>query len=54
MAAAVAEVVSTVIKVVPEPVTVVGLNLALAPLGTPLVVKETAPLKPPEPVIVTV
>ena len=38
----------------PEPVTDVGLKLALAPLGNPLVVKLTALLKPPEPVIVAV
>jgi hypothetical protein len=34
----------------PEPVTEVGLKLALAPLGNPLAVKATAPLNPPDPV----
>src|SRR5947209_7367566 len=38
----------------PEPVTEAGLKLALAPLGNPLAVKFTAPLKPPDPVTVAV
>ena len=38
----------------PEPVTDVGLKLALAPLGSPLAVNVTVPLKPPDPVAVAV
>lgn len=38
----------------PEPVTDVGLKLALAPLGNPLAVKVITPLKPPDPVAVAV
>lgn len=37
----------------PEPVTEVGLKLALAPVGNPLTPKPTAPEKPPDPVTVT-
>ena len=44
----------TVIVVVPELVTVVGLKLAPAPVGNPVVEKDTTPWKPPEPVIVIV
>lgn len=38
----------------PEPVTEVGLKLALAPEGKPLTPKPTAPENPPDPVMVTV
>ena len=38
----------------PDPVTEVGLKLALAPLGNPLALKVTVPLKPPDPVAVAV
>lgn len=38
----------------PEPVTEVGLNVALAPAGKPLIVKPTALLKPPLAVTFTV
>jgi hypothetical protein len=38
----------------PEPVTVVGLKLAVAPVGSPLALKLTVPLKPPDGVIVAV
>jgi hypothetical protein len=38
----------------PDPVTDVGLKLALAPAGSPLAVNVTAPLKPPDPVAVAV
>jgi hypothetical protein len=38
----------------PDPLTDVGLKLALAPLGSPLAVKVTVPLKPPDPVAVEV
>lgn len=38
----------------PDPVTEVGLKLALAPLGNPLTLKPTAPANPPDPVIVVV
>jgi len=47
-------VVVTVMVVEPEPVTVVGLNVAPAPAGSPLTVKETAALNPPDLVTVTV
>ena len=36
----------------PDPVTDVGLKLALAPAGSPLAVNVTVPLKPPDPVAV--
>jgi len=35
----------------PEPVTDVGLKLALAPAGNPLALKPTLPLNPPDPVM---
>lgn len=38
----------------PEPVTEVGLKLALAPEGNPLTLKPTDPAKPPDPVTVAV
>ena len=38
----------------PEPVTDVGLKLALAPAGNPLALKLTTPLNPPEPATVAV
>jgi len=44
----------TVIVVVPGAVTVGGLKLAVAPLGSPLTVKPIVPLKPPDVVTVTV
>ena len=37
----------------PEPLTVPGLKLALAPLGKPLALNPTVPVKPPEEEIVT-
>ena len=44
----------TVIVVVPEPVTVVGLNVAVAPVGSPVTtLKLTTPLNPLAPVMVT-
>ena len=48
------ELVNTVKMVEPDPVTVVGLKIALELPGTPVTVKETVPLNPPEEVIVTV
>ena len=44
----------TVIVVEPEPVTEVGLKVAVAPVGNPLAPKVTAPLKPFNAPIVTV
>ncbi|MDD5322266.1 MAG: hypothetical protein PHD43_16965 [Methylococcales bacterium] len=44
----------TVIVVDPVPVTVVGLKLADAPVGSPPALKPTVPLKPPEGATVTV
>lgn len=38
----------------PDPLIEVGLKLALAPLGKPLAVSPTAPLKPPELATLTV
>src|SRR5215831_5913668 len=38
----------------PEPVTELGLKLALAPVGKPLAVRPTTPLNPPDPVTVAV
>ena len=38
----------------PEPVTEAGLKLALAPLGRPLIVKLTTPVKPPDAATVAV
>ena len=38
----------------PVPVTVVGLKLAVAPVGSPLALKVTIPLKPPDGVTVAV
>ena len=38
----------------PEPVTVVGLKLAPAPVGNPLALQVTTPVNPPEPVAVAV
>ena len=38
----------------PDPVTDVGLKLALAPAGNPLALKLTLPVKPPLPVAVAV
>ena len=40
--------VETVRVVIPEPVTVVGLKLALTPAGNPLVLKLTVPPNPTE------
>src|SRR5262245_45369404 len=45
--------VETVIVVVPEPVTVVGLKLALAPVGNPLALKLIVPANPAEGTTVT-
>jgi hypothetical protein len=44
----------TVIVVVPDPVTEVGLKLALAPPGNPATLKVTAPANPSNGVTVTV
>ena len=44
--------VSTVIVVVPEVVTVAGLKEAVAPVGRPLTLNDTVPLKPFEGVTV--
>jgi hypothetical protein len=44
----VVELVVTVMVEEPEPVIGLGLKLALAPLGKPLALKATAPVKPPE------
>jgi hypothetical protein len=44
----------TVIVVVPDPVTEVGLKLALAPPGNPAPLKVTAPVNPSNGVTVTV
>ena len=44
----------TVIVVVPDPVTEVGLKLALAPPGNPVTLKVTAPVNPSNGVTVTV
>ncbi len=44
----------TVMVEVPEPLTEVGLKLAVAPVGKPLDPKVTAPLKPPVAETVTV
>jgi len=38
----------------PDPATEAGLQLALAPAGSPLALKLTLPLNPPEPVTVAV
>ena len=38
----------------PEPVTDVGLKLALAPAGNPLALRLTTPENPPDPVTVVV
>ena len=38
----------------PEPLTEAGLNVPVAPAGSPLTVSETTPLKPPDAVIVGV
>ena len=38
----------------PEPLTEDGLNVPVAPVGNPLMLSETAPLKPPEAVMVDV
>ena len=51
--AAVDVVVFTVRVELPEPTTEVGLKLAEAPVGNPLTVKLTVPLKPPEPASLT-
>jgi hypothetical protein len=37
---------------VPEPVTELGLKLALAPAGSPVAVRPTTPVNPPDPVTV--
>jgi hypothetical protein len=43
------ELVVTVIVLVPEPPGIeFGLNVALAPEGSPLALKLTAPVKPPD------
>jgi hypothetical protein len=47
------DVVVTVIVDDPVPVTVVGLKLAVAPVGSPLTVKPVVPVKPPEAVTAT-
>ena len=44
----------TEIVELPDPVTEVGLKLALAPLGRPLTLKATAPVNPPDAVTVAV
>ena len=38
----------------PEPVTVVGLKLAPAPVGNPLALQVTTPVNPPDAVAVAV
>ncbi len=48
------EVEVTVTVVLPEPVTEVGLKLAVAPVGRPVAAKLTAPLKPLRAVTVAV
>jgi len=42
----------TFMVLLPEPMTEVGLNEALAPVGRPLALKVTVPLKPPDAVTV--
>jgi len=44
----------TVIVVAPDPITEVGLKAALAPPGSPLTLKVTAPVNPSKGVTVTV
>ena len=46
--------VAMVIVVVPDPVTGVGANVAVAPAGKPVAAKVTGPENPPRPVTVTV
>ena len=46
--------VAMVMVVVPEPVTVVGANVAVAPAGRPEAANVTGPEKPPNPATVTV
>ncbi len=50
----VAEVVFTANVEDPEPVTELGLKLAVAPEGSPLILKVTAPLNPPVDAMFTV
>jgi hypothetical protein len=52
--AAVEEEVETVMVEVPAPLTAVGLNVAVAPVGNPLALKVTVPLNPPVDPIVAV
>lgn len=47
-------VVVTVMVDVPEPATEAGLKLAVAPLGKPVTLNDTTPVKPPDGVTVTV
>jgi len=51
---AVPAVVLMVMVLVPEPATVAGLKVAVAPEGTFMVRKLTVPVKPPDGVMVTV
>ncbi len=44
----------TVMVVDPEPLTEAGLKVALAPTGSPVAVKPTVPLNPPDGVTVNV
>jgi hypothetical protein len=50
----VAELAVTLIVLDPEPVTEVGLKLAVAPLGSPDALKFTVPVNPPDDATVTV
>jgi hypothetical protein len=51
---AVEDVVDTVIVELPDPLTEVGLKVAVAPVGNPLALNVTAPVNPPEGVTVAV
>ena len=52
MPTGVVPVVETVSVEVPDVVTDVGLNVPVAPVGNPVTLKVTVPVKPPEPVTV--
>ena len=51
---AVEDVVDTVMVELPDPLTEVGLKVAVAPVGNPLALKVTVPLNPPVDPIVAV
>jgi len=51
---AVEDVVDTVIVELPDPLTEVGLKVAVAPVGNPLALNVTVPVNPPEGVTVAV